>query len=175
MKKTLLLILVIAVSFCFGFTFKTICARQSNEQSKFKKVTGIGGIFFKCKDPKKVKEWYQQNLGLNTNQYGAVFEWYQGADSTKKGFTQWSPFKETTKYFEPSTKDFMINFRVENIEALVNELKKNGVTIIDTIQTVEYGKFVHILDLECNKIELWEPNDIEYEKLGQQLGSKTTK
>jgi predicted enzyme related to lactoylglutathione lyase len=112
---------------------------------------------------------------LNTNEYGAVFEWRQGADTTKKGFTNWSPFAETTKYFEPSAKDFMINYRVENIETLVDELKKNGVTIVDTIETFDYGKFVHILDIEGNKVQLWEPNDIEYEKLGNQLGSKTTK
>ncbi len=122
-----------------------------------------------------MRDWYQKNLGLNTNQYGTVFEWYQGADSTKKGFTTWSPFDEQTKYFEPSTKDFMINCRVENIEELVEELHKNGVTVADAIETVEYGKFVHIVDVEGNKIELWEPNDIEYEKLGEQMGSKTTK
>ena len=140
-----------------------------------KKVTGIGGIFFKCKDPKKMKDWYQNHLGLVTNQYGTVFEWRQGADTTKKGFTQWSPFAETTKYFEPSTKDFMINYRVENIEALVDQLKKDSVTITDKIESVEYGKFVHIIDVEGNKVELWEPNDMEYEKLGKQLGIKTTK
>jgi predicted enzyme related to lactoylglutathione lyase len=174
MKKTSLIILAIATSFCFGFAFKTIITNQ-NDNTKMKKVTGIGGIFFKCKDPKKMREWYQKNLGLNTNQYGTVFEWWQGADSTKKGFTQWSPFSEKTKYFDPSTKDFMINYRVENMEALVEELKKNGVTVVDTIEKVEYGKFVHILDVEGSKIELWEPNDIEYEKLGKQMGSKTTK
>lgn len=140
-----------------------------------KKVTGIGGIFFKCKDPNKMKEWYQKNLGLNTNEYGAVFEWHQGADNTKKGFTNWSPFKESTKYFDPSTKDFMINYRVENLEALVAELEKNGVTILDSIETYDYGKFVHVLDAEGNKIELWEPNDTEYEKMGQQMGATTTK
>ncbi len=175
MKKTSLLILVIATSFCFGFAFKSIMAQKSNGNTKSKRVTGIGGIFFKCKDPKKLREWYQTHLGLNTNQYGAVFEWYQGADSTKKGFSQWSPFKETTKYFEPSTKEFMINYRVENLEALVEELKKEGVNITDSLQTVDYGKFVHIMDIEGNKIELWEPNDIVYEKLGIQMGSKTTK
>ncbi|MGN6531981.1 MAG: VOC family protein [Ginsengibacter sp.] len=140
-----------------------------------KKVTGIGGIFFKCKDPQVMREWYKTNLGINTNQYGAVFEWYQGADSTKKGFTTWSPFNETTKYFEPSSKDFMINYRVENLEALVEELKKNGVAVVDAIESVDYGKFVHILDPDGNKIELWEPNDIEYENLGKQMGSETTK
>jgi predicted enzyme related to lactoylglutathione lyase len=175
MKKKSLIILIIATSFLSGFAFKTILTTQNKKTTNMKKVTGIGGIFFKCKDPNKMKEWYQKHLGLNTNQYGAVFEWYQGADSTKKGFTNWSPFNETTKYFEPSTKDFMINYRVENLEALVEELTKNGVTILDTIETYDYGKFVHILDAEGNKVELWEPNDIEYEKLGKQLGSKTTK
>jgi len=122
MKKITLITLALATSFCFGFAFKTITT--TNNTAKMKRVTGIGGIFFKCKDTKKLREWYQTHLGLNTNQYGTVFEWYQGADSTKKGFSQWSPFKETTKYFEPSTKEFMINYRVENLEALVEELKK---------------------------------------------------
>ena len=159
MKKTTLIILAIATSFCFGFAFKTIITKRPDDQVKMKKVTGIGGVFFKCKDPKKITEWYQKNLGLNTNPYGATFEWYEGADSTKKGQTQWTPFPETTKYFEPSTRQFMINYRVENLEALVDELKKEGVTIVDTIETYDYGKFVHILDTEGNKVELWEPID----------------
>jgi predicted enzyme related to lactoylglutathione lyase len=174
MKKATLLILLTATSFCFGFAFKTILNNRT-EPAEMKKVTGIGGIFFKCKDPKKIKEWYQAHLGLHTDKYGTVFEWWQGADSTKKGFTQWSPFKETTTYFTPSTKDFMINYRVENLAALVEQLKKDGVTVTDTIQEYEYGKFVHIMDIEENKIELWEPNDIEFEKLGAKLGATTTK
>lgn len=174
MKKLSLLFLVAIVAVGSGFGLKSIISAKDENQS-IKKVTGLGGIFFKCKDPKKIREWYQTNLGLNTNQYGTVFEWYQGADNTRKGFTQWSPFKETTKYFEPSTKDFMINYRVENIHILVDELKNNGVTILDTIQTYDYGKFVHVLDPEGNNIELWEPNDIEFEKLGVQIGSTTTK
>jgi predicted enzyme related to lactoylglutathione lyase len=172
MKKTSILILI-AASFLSGFAFKTLVT-QKKEPVMARKVTGIGGIFFKCKDPKKMKEWYQQNLGLNTNQYGAVFEWHQGADSTRKGFTNWSPFKETTKYFEPSTRDFMINYRVENIQSLIDGLRQNGVTVLDSIETYNYGKFIHILDVEGNKLELWEPNDIEYEKMGKQLGSMTT-
>ena len=175
MKRTILITLSLVITFGLGFAFNNLITNQSDDNSKMKRVTGIGGIFFKCKDPKKMREWYQTHLGLNTNQYGAVFEWHQGADSTKKGFTQWSPFKETTKYFEPSTKDFMINYRVENMQALLEQLKKEGVTIADTIQSADYGKFVHIMDIEGNKIELWEPNDIEYEKLGVQMGSKTTK
>ena len=175
MKKITLLILALATSFCFGFAFKSIVTKNATDTTTMKRVTSIGGIFFKCKEPKKMREWYKTHLGLNTNQYGTVFEWRQAGDSSKKGFSQWSPFNEKTKYFEPSTKDFMINYRVENLEALVEELKKEGVTITDTIETVEYGKFVHIMDMEENKIELWEPNDIEYEKLGNQIGSQTTK
>jgi predicted enzyme related to lactoylglutathione lyase len=123
------------------------------------KVTGIGGIFFKCKDSNKIKEWYKTHLGLPTNEYGATFEWRQSEDTTKEGATQWSPFAETTKYFEPSTKDFMINYRVENLEGLVEQLKKAGVTILDKIEASEYGKLVHIIDIEGNKVELWEPAD----------------
>ena len=175
MKRVTLIIVALATSFCFGFAFKSIITSDPGNNAAMKRVTGIGGIFFKCKDPKKLREWYQTHLGLNTNQYGTVFEWYQGVDSTKKGFSQWSPFSEKTKYFEPSTKEFMINYRVENLTVLIEELRKQGVTITDTLQTVEYGKFVHIMDIEGNKIELWEPNDIVYEKLGIQMGLKTTK
>ncbi len=174
MKKYTLLTLALATSFCFGFAFRSVTTNEPND-TKLKRVTSIGGIFFKCKDPKKMKEWYSTHLGLNTNQFGTVFEWRHADDSTKKGFSQWSPFKETTKYFEPSTKDFMINYRVDNLEALVAELKKEGVTITDTLESYDYGKFIHIMDIEGNKIELWEPNDVEYEKLGIQMGSVTTK
>ena len=130
-----------------------------------KRVTSLGGIFFKCKDPDKMKEWYSKHLGLQTDSYGTSFEWRQADDPTKKGYTAWSPFKENTKYMKPSKKDFMINYRVENLEWLIEELKKEGVKVVDEIESFEYGKFVHILDPENNKIELWEPNDIEYDKI----------
>lgn len=160
MTKTSLLLLIIAASFISGFAFKTIILNDNNNPTAMKKVTGIGGVFFKSKDPKKMAEWYKDNLGLDTNPYGgATFEWYEGTDSTKKAQTQWQPFAENSKYFEPSTKEFMINYRVDNLEALVQELKKNGVTIVDKIESFDYGKFIHIVDLEGNKIELWEPKD----------------
>ena len=130
-----------------------------------KRVTSIGGIFFKCKDTDKMKSWYSKHLGLNTDQYGTSFEWRHADNKEKKGFTAWSPFKEDTKYMEPSSKDFMINYRVENLEMLVEVLKEEGVKILDEIETFEYGKFVHILDPENNKIELWEPNDDEYDQI----------
>ncbi len=127
-----------------------------------KKVTGIGGIFFKCKDPNKIKEWYNTHLGLDAGPYGASFEWREvdpAPGGIKKGLTQWNVNSETAKLYEPSVKDFMINYRVDNLEALVEELRKENVTIVDKIETYDYGKFVHILDIEGNKIQLWEPKD----------------
>ena len=122
-----------------------------------KKVTAIGGIFFKCDDPAQMKKWYADNLGLPISDYGTMFEWRTMDDPEKTSYTVWSPFPATTKHFEPSKKDFMINYQVENIEALVEELKSAGVTIIDEVTSYEYGKFVHILDPEGNAIELFEP------------------
>jgi predicted enzyme related to lactoylglutathione lyase len=130
-----------------------------------KKVTGIGGIFFKCKNPETIKNWYQQHLGLQTDAYGTNFEWRQSDNPEAKGHTQWSPFKDDTQYFIPSEKDFMINYRVENLAALQQELKAGGVTILDEIEHFDYGKFLHILDPEGNKIELWEPINSQYEKI----------
>ena len=158
MKRTTLIIVLIATSFLSGFTFKTMISNK-NKNTDMKKVTGIGGIFFKCKDPNKMKEWYKTNLGIDAGPYGASFEWYEDADGKKKGLTQWNLNTETAKLYEPSKKDFMINYRVENLEALVEELKKENVTIVDKIETYDYGKFVHILDIEGNKIQLWEPKD----------------
>jgi predicted enzyme related to lactoylglutathione lyase len=157
MNRIILISLTLATTFFLGFSFSNII--KSNDNKNMKKVTGIGGIFFKCKDANKMKEWYKTHLGFNTNEYGATFEWREDFDSTKKGSTQWSPFAETTKYFEPSTKDFMINYRVADLEALVEELKKEGVTIVDKIESYDYGKFVHIMDIEGNKIQLWEATE----------------
>ena len=122
-----------------------------------KKVTGLGGFFFKTKDPAALKKWYGEHLGLPVDDYGCTFWWkdQEGNDCS----TQWSPFKEDTKYFTPSEKQFMMNFRVENLEELLKELKASGVTVVGDIEEYEYGKFGWILDPEGNKIELWEPID----------------
>ena len=128
-----------------------------------KKVTGIGGIFFKAKDTKVINDWYKKNLGLQTGTYGVSFEWKE-KETDKVATTQWAPFKVDTSYFEPSEKEFMINYRVENLDLLLEELKKENVKILDEIQTYDYGKFLHILDPEGNKIELWEPLD-QFKKL----------
>ncbi|MBC6365906.1 VOC family protein [Algoriphagus sp. AK58] len=130
-----------------------------------KRVTGIGGIFFKVKNPDQTKAWYHKHLGLEVDRYGTAFEWRSSENPSQKSFSQWSPMKEDTTYFQPSKKDFMINYRVENLELLVEELKREGVVILDDIQTFDYGKFVHILDPDGHSIELWEPNDKVYDQI----------
>jgi len=157
MIKNAAVILALATSFGSGFAFNSVLTKSNQNNIKMKRVTGIGGIFFKCNDPAKMREWYKTHLGFDVSPYGAKFDWHQGTDTTNKGYTLWTPFAEKTKYFEPSAKDFMINYRVENLEALVEELKKEGVTVLDKVETYEYGKFAHILDMEGNKIELFEP------------------
>jgi predicted enzyme related to lactoylglutathione lyase len=165
MKNIFLLLITAIIFFGLGFSYRQNNFQQQEQVIKMKRVTSIGGIFFKCKDPGKIKEWYSKHLGINTDEYGTSFEWRQADDASKKGFTAWSPFKEDTKYFNPSEKQFMINYRVENIEQLIEELKKEGVTVVDEIEVYEYGKFVHVMDIEGNKIELWEPDDAEYDKM----------
>lgn len=130
------------------------------------KVTGIGGIFFRSKNPAEVKAWYGENLGLAVNDYGSPFEFRNANRPEEINYLNWSPFDETTDYFDPSKKEFMINYRVQNIEGLVKKLKENGVEIVDKIETYDYGKFVHIMDPEGNKIELWEPIDSVFTKMG---------
>ncbi|GAB3882665.1 VOC family protein [Spirosoma agri] len=129
-----------------------------------KKVTGLGGIFFQCENPKAMNGWYAKNLGLPIGEYGTTFEWRQAENPDQKGSTSWCSFPKESDYVKPSTKLFMINYRVENLVALVEELKRDNVTIVDEIAEYDYGKFVHVLDPEGNIIELWEPvNESEVE------------
>lgn len=130
-----------------------------------KRVTGIGGIFFKSKDPERSRNWYRKHLGIENGKYGGTFEWRHAKDPDKKGFTAWSIFDEQTTYTEPSTKEFMVNYRVDDLEALLKELRKEGVEVVGEIEDLEYGKFGWILDPDGVKIELWEPNDEEYNKI----------
>lgn len=122
-----------------------------------KKVTGIGGVFFKSKDPAATMQWYNQHLGIESSSWGAKFDWRQADDPEKTGSTIWSPFPESTTYFDPSEKDFMINYIVHDLSALAQQLALDGVTILDQIVDSDYGKFLHIMDPDGNKIELWEP------------------
>lgn len=121
-----------------------------------KRVTGLGGIFFKAKDNKKMYEWYKNHLGIESESWGGQFKW-KDAETDELSYTAWSIFKEDTEYLNPSKKNMMINYRVDNLEELLMVLKEEGVTIIGEPEISEYGKFGWIMDPEGNKIELWEP------------------
>jgi predicted enzyme related to lactoylglutathione lyase len=124
------------------------------------KVTGIGGVFFFSDNPKETKDWYAKNLGFEINEWGSCsFEFRNVNKPEEIGSLQWMPFKKSSDYFAPSKKEFMINYRVQNLEGLVAKLRENGVTIVDEIASYDYGKFIHIMDAEGNKIELWEPKE----------------
>ena len=135
------------------------------------KVTGIGGIFFFSDQPLQTKEWYGKNLGLVINRYGSTFEFRNANRPDEINYLQWGPFPAGSAYFAPSKKDFMINYRVQNLEGLLEKLKANGVTIVDEVKNYDYGKFVHIMGPEETKIELWEPVD----KVLTEMGGSTTR
>ncbi len=123
-----------------------------------KRVTGLGGIFFKCKDPDAMKTWYQKHLGLEPEPHGAVlFHWRDKDDPEKEGQTVWSAFPGDTDYFNPSQSPFMINYRVDDLDAILAALREEGVDVDDKVEEYEYGKFGWIMDPEGNRIELWEP------------------
>lgn len=177
MKTFALLASIVFISACTSTNTNTM-EEQNNkgeealsQNDSTPRVTGIGGIFFFSENPEKTKEWYSKNLGLEVNPWGSSFESRNANNPEEINYLQWSPFKQGSSYFEPSKKEFMINYRVQHIEALIENLRNNGVTILDTIETYDYGKFVHILDDEGNKIELWEPVDSVF----TEMGLKTTK
>ncbi len=127
------------------------------------KVTGIGGVFFKAEDPASLKTWYGEKLGLPVTPWGASFFWRAWEGSEERCRTEWSAMDESTKYLDPSTKPFMINYRVDNLVELLDELRAAGVAVIGEIDEQPYGKFGWVMDPEGNKIELWEPNEAGFE------------
>jgi len=167
MKRLLtIIVLVTFLASCVSTTKKTNNMEDKKNQINSStstvdtspKVTGIGGIFFYSDNLKETKEWYTKNLGIEINDWGSSsFESRNINRPDEINSLQWKPFKKGDEYFSASKKDFMINYIVQNIEGLVNKLKENGVTILDSIATYDFGKFVHIMDTEGNKIELWEP------------------
>jgi predicted enzyme related to lactoylglutathione lyase len=123
-----------------------------------KRVTGIGGIFFKSKDPKALGEWYRVHLGIDVQDWGgAAFSWKGPDNPAGEGTTVWSPFKDDTKYFAPSSASFMVNYRVEDLHALLAVLRSEGCQVDDKVEESEYGKFGWVVDPEGNKLELWQP------------------
>ena len=167
MNKLILTIsIAILIVSCNSKTEKTNDMAKNNEQTdkpvskvdNTPKVTGVGGIFFYSENLEETQKWYSENLGIEMNDWGSSsFDSRDLNNPEQINSLQWKPFKKGDKYFSPSKKEFMINYQVQNIEGLVKKLKENGVTLLDSIATYDYGKFVHILDKEGNKIELWEP------------------
>jgi len=164
-----ILLLVLLVSNCKK------AMKTEQHKDEIPKVTGVGGIFFFSENPKEIKEWYHKNLGIETNEYGSTFEFRNAQRPDEINYLQWSPFKKGSEYFAPSKKEFMVNYRVQNLKGLLDKLRANGVTILDEVETYDYGKFVHIMDNEGNKIELWEPVDSVLTEYGEKVETKTTK
>lgn len=168
-KPIIIISIVTMLSSCNTTTKKTNNMEEQNKQLANKpseaidttpKVTGVGGVFFYSDNLQEMRIWYAKNLGFEINDWGSSS--FDSRDLHKPeqiNTLQWSPFKKGDEYFAPSKKDFMINYRVQHIEALVEKLNANGVTVLDSIASYDYGKFVHILDAEGNKIELWEPSE----------------
>ncbi len=126
------------------------------------KVTGIGGIFIKCNNPEEMNNWYRDVLGMTTNPYGVLFSFND--NTSPKGFLQLGIFPSDSDYFGSEHQQAMLNFRVDNMTEMLEVLKTQRVRIVKDLEEYEYGKFVHILDLEGNRIELWEPMDGAFEK-----------
>ena len=127
-----------------------------------KRVTGIGGIFFKSKNPARLKAWYAKHLGIDSDQYGSKFVWNAIDDEKEQAemkTTVWSPMPEDTTYYDPGQQGHMINYRVENLEELLRVLKSEGVEHVGKMGAFEYGKFAWILDPDGVKVELWEPKN----------------
>ena len=125
-----------------------------------KRVTGIGGIFFKASDPKKLGQWYKKHLGIDVEEWGGhAFRWVTEDNPAGTGTTVWSPFSKDTDYFAPSLASFMINYRVDDLHALLAVLRKEGCTVDDKVEESEYGKFGWVMDPDDNRVELWQPPD----------------
>jgi predicted enzyme related to lactoylglutathione lyase len=123
-----------------------------------KRVTGIGGIFFKAKDAPALRAWYKRHLAIDVQDWGGTaFTWTDADGLPTAGMTIWSVSPEESKQFAPSTAPFMINYRVEDLHALVSALKAEGCNVLDKIDESAYGKFAWVIDPEGNKVELWEP------------------
>ena len=121
------------------------------------RVTGIGGMFFKSKDPERLYRWYQEHLGIQRLPDGssAMFEW--GGPGSEKGMTVWAIFPQDSAYLGPPGRDFMMNFRVDDLDALLEQLQKAGVEIDPKREDYDYGRFAWIVDPDGNRVELWQP------------------
>jgi len=124
------------------------------------RVMGIGGVFFKAKDKIALRRWYRDNLGISIEEWGGSFFNWKENNPTGSAGTVWSLFSNDTKYFAPSTKEFMVNFRVRDLDAMLKQLRANGCKVDEKSQESPLGKFGWVMDPEGNRVELWEPPDL---------------
>ena len=129
------------------------------------RVRAIGGVFFRSADPEATRSWYSQHLGLDVDAFGTNFAWRQEDAPERRGHTQWTPFPSDTSYFGASDQQYMINYRVDDLDALIEKLREEGVQIDGDLQCEKFGKFIHVIDSDGRRVELWEPLDDEYEKI----------
>ncbi len=121
------------------------------------RVRGIGGIFWKARDPKALAAWYRDHLGVPVEDWGgASFKWAEH-DARGDASTVWSPFAADTHYFEPSQATFMVNFRVDDLDAMLAQLRALGDSVDPKVDESEFGRFGWVMDPEGNRIELWQP------------------
>lgn len=128
-----------------------------------KKVTGIGGLIFKSKDPEKTKQWYSKHLGFNTDEYGTSFQWQD--ENGNKAHSVWSPLGEDHEHFEEGEKDYILNLRVDDLDQMIADMRQEGVQLIGDVQEYDYGRFAYVIDPDGMKLELWEPNDEAYDEM----------
>lgn len=128
------------------------------------RVHAVGGVFFRCEDPAATRDWYQRHLGVNSDEYGSAFTWRRDSNPEQRGFLQWSPFEGSTEYFGSPDQQFMVNYRVDDLDGLLERLRADGVEVAGEIEEMEFGRFVHIVDNDGRRLELWEPIDAAYDE-----------
>ena len=127
------------------------------------RVHGVGGVFFRCEDPAATRDWYERHLGVRSDEYGSAFVWRRESNPDQRGFLQWSPFGADTDYFGDAGQQFMINYRVDDLDGLLESLRDAGVEVVTEIEEFEFGRFVHVVDNDGRRVELWEPVDEVYD------------
>lgn len=135
------------------------------DSEKAGRVTGIGGVFFRSEDPAATRQWYAEHLGLGVDDYGSNFTWRSDANPERRGFTQWSPFDHDTEYFGDASQQAMVNYRVDDLDAVLARLTSAGVELVGEMQVEPFGRFQHVIDGDGHRLELWEPVDDEYESM----------
>ncbi len=127
------------------------------------RVHAVGGVFFRCADPAATREWYARHLGIRTDDYGSAFTWRRDSAPAQRGFLQWSPFEDDTGYFGSRDQQFLINYRVDDLDGMLARLRADGIEPVTEIEELPFGRFVHIVDNDGRRLELWEPIDEVYD------------